>query len=97
MFIANPSNGNLTRPLYDQVSNACGVLDRFACNGTCFNFPLYFVVVGLHEFYTFHLIGTKLMGSNVYKAIFIWKTFQNSKIELGRFGILSPKNIQTFI
>ncbi|WZY85379.1 hypothetical protein YC2023_031763 [Brassica napus] len=33
MFIANPSNGNLTRPLYDQVSNACGVLDRFACNG----------------------------------------------------------------
>lgn len=44
-FFANPSNGNLTRPLYDQVNNACGVLDKFACNGTYFNFPFYFVVV----------------------------------------------------
>ncbi|CAH8359595.1 unnamed protein product [Eruca vesicaria subsp. sativa] len=32
-FIANPSNRNLTRPLYDQISRACGVLKKFACNG----------------------------------------------------------------
>lgn len=40
--IANPSNSNLTRALYDQVNIACGVLDKFACNGTYFNFFLFF-------------------------------------------------------
>lgn len=33
-FIAHPVFSNLTRPYYDQVSNACGVLDKYACNGT---------------------------------------------------------------
>lgn len=42
---SNSAQAYLTRPLYDQVNNACGVLDKFAYNGTYFNFPLYFVVV----------------------------------------------------
>ncbi|CAH2078239.1 unnamed protein product [Thlaspi arvense] len=32
-FVANPSNGNITRALYDQINTACGVLDKLACNG----------------------------------------------------------------
>ncbi|WZZ75860.1 hypothetical protein YC2023_087230 [Brassica napus] len=30
---SNSAHAYLTRPLYDQVNNACGVLDKFACNG----------------------------------------------------------------
>ncbi|KAJ0247192.1 Non-specific lipid transfer protein GPI-anchored 33 [Hirschfeldia incana] len=33
-FIAHPVYGNLTRTYYNQINDACGVLDKYACNGT---------------------------------------------------------------
>ncbi|KAF8095965.1 hypothetical protein N665_0320s0087 [Sinapis alba] len=33
-FIAHPVYSNWTRPYYNQINTGCGVLDKYACNGT---------------------------------------------------------------
>ncbi|CAH8325880.1 unnamed protein product [Eruca vesicaria subsp. sativa] len=33
-FIAHPFSSNLTRPFYNQINTGCGVVDKYACNGT---------------------------------------------------------------
>lgn len=44
-YIAHPVYSNWTRPYYNQISTGCGVLDKYACNGT--SEGTYFIILWL--------------------------------------------------